>query len=223
LGLTATPNRKDGLTKVFKWHIGDIAFQTSSKKDDQVNVVMKVFETDDRVYSEQCFLYNNKPNIARMINNICECVSRVDFVVNEIKSILEAEPQRRLLVLSERKSHLMTIQVRLKDACPNIETGLFFGGLKDAQLRKAEESQIILATMQMTAEGFDRKGLDTLILASPKSDVVQIVGRVLRDKKEDRKHIPMVLDIVDNFSVFTNQAKKRKTYYKKMNYDVKDE
>ena len=74
--------------------------------------------------------------------------------------------------------------------------------------------------MQMTSEGFDKKGLDTLILASPKSDIVQIVGRILRDKKEDRRHVPLIVDIIDNFSMFPNQASKRLAYYKKMQYVV---
>ena len=36
MGLSATPNRKDGLTKVFKWFLGDIAFKASSMTDFKV-------------------------------------------------------------------------------------------------------------------------------------------------------------------------------------------
>ena len=221
LGLTATPERKDGLTKVFKWHIGEISFKTKQQKGvDDVAVRMLDFESaNDREYSKECYLYNSKPNISRMINNICECSERIDFAVKEIANVLISEPSRRLLVLSERKLHLVEMKRRLNDM-GLVDTGLFFGGMKEKELKASEECQIMLATTQMTAEGFDKKGLDTLVLASPKSDVIQIVGRILRDKIEDRKNIPLIIDIVDNFSVFVSQANKRRTYYTKMKYSV---
>ena len=37
---------------------------------------------------------------------------------------------------------------------------------------------------------------------------------------KDRKNPPMVLDIVDDFSVFKNQTKKRNLFYKKSGFDV---
>ena len=217
IGLTATPNRKDGLTKVFKWHIGDIAFQSKKNGTDDVLVRTLSFNgSNDPSYCQEHYLYNGKPNIARMINNICESIERTSFIVSQVKSILEKEPLRKVLILSERKAQLMA----LKEELQGYDTGLFFGGMKDKQLKESEEKQIILATMQMTSEGFDKKGLDTLILASPKSDIVQIVGRILRDKKEDRRHVPLIVDIIDNFSMFPNQASKRLAYYKKMQYVV---
>lgn len=222
IGLTATPDRKDGLTKVFKWHVGEIAFQTTQKKD-RDEVLIKMIEFTPRIehskYFEEQYLYNGKPNIAKMINNICECPSRLDLIVQQVELILKEEPARRFLILSERKSHLGMLKKLLHDKGIT-DCGFFFGGMKEKQLRESEECQFILATMQMTSEGFDKKGLDTLILGSPKSDVIQIVGRILRDKKEDRKHVPLVIDIVDEFSVFLNQAKKRRAYYKKMKFVI---
>jgi superfamily II DNA or RNA helicase len=152
-----------------------------------------------------------------MINNICECPSRLVLIVQQVETILRDEPLRRFLILSERKCHLGMLKTMLNDKGIT-DCGFFFGGMKEKQLRESEACQFILATMQMTSEGFDKKGLDTLILGSPKSDVIQIVGRILRDKKEDRKHVPLVLDIIDEFSVFVNQAKKRRAYYKKMKF-----
>ena len=64
------------------------------------------------------------------------------------------------------------------------------------------------------------KGLDTLVLTTSKSDIIQIVGRILRDKPEDRLNTPLVLDFIDDFSIFPNQAKKRLAYYKKCGYNI---
>ena len=78
----------------------------------------------------------------------------------------------------------------------------------------------MLGTISMASEGFDCKTLNTIILASPKSNIEQAVGRILRQKKEDRKHIPLIIDIIDNFSVFQRQGEKRKKFYKKNNYNI---
>ena len=64
-------------------------------------------------------------------------------------------------------------------------------------------------------------GLDTLFLASPKTDIEQSVGRILRQKAADRKNVPLIFDVVDAFSVFEAQGKKRRAYYKRQNYSIK--
>jgi superfamily II DNA or RNA helicase len=101
------------------------------------------------------------------------------------------------------------------------ESAFYVGGMKQEELKESEEKQVILATYHIAAEGFDCPGLDTLILASPKSDVIQCVGRIQRTPQHLRKHVPLVLDIVDNFSLFTRQGKKRCAYYESCKYSVK--
>ena len=88
--------------------------------------------------------------------------------------------------------------------------------MKEEQLKKSELKQIIIATYSMAAEGPDIKTLTTLILATPKTDIEQAVGRILREKHEQ----PLVIDIVDNHEVFKKQWDKRKTYYLKNNYKI---
>jgi hypothetical protein len=68
----------------------------------------------------------------------------------------------------------------------------------------------------MAAEGLDIKTLSTLILATPKTDVVQAVGRILR-VKHDR---PLIVDIVDSHDMFKKQWYKRRAFYLKCKYRV---
>ena len=219
IGLTATPKRKDGLTKVFKWYLGDIAYE-SKKVKDSVEVRFHRYYNVSPEYSRVHTLYNKKPNIARMINNICEFTPRVTFIEEIILNILKEEPNRRFLILSDRRQHVHLIKDSLDKH--KLDSGFYYGGMKPEELKKSEGCQFIIGTFQNCQEGFDCKGLDTLILGSPKGDVIQICGRILRDRVEDRKHIPLIIDIVDSFGSFTNQAKKRHTYYKKCKYEIID-
>ena len=94
---------------------------------------------------------------------------------------------------------------------------------KTADLKKSNECRIIIATYQMASEGYDNPGLDTLLLASPKGNVEQAVGRILRRKNEN---LPLVIDVNDTISVFNNWHRKRLSLYKskkfKINYKLNE-
>ena len=59
-----------------------------------------------------------------------------------------------------------------------------------------------------------------LIGSSPKSDIVQSCGRILR--KSHGTVEPIIVDMVDKFSVFGNQSNKRLKFYRSKKYDVMD-
>ena len=96
----------------------------------------------------------------------------------------------------------------------NISTvGYYLGGMKEAALKESETKKVVIATYAMASEGLDIKTLTTLIMATPKTDIEQSIGRILREKHSN----PIVVDIVDSHDLFKNQWKKRKTFYKKEN------
>ena len=75
----------------------------------------------------------------------------------------------------------------------------------------------------MASEGMDIPKLNTIVLASPKSDVIQSVGRILREKADKRTFHPLVIDIKDchpNLRSFQNQCEKRIKFYHQQNYEV---
>lgn len=216
LGLSATVNRKDGLTKVFKWFLGDILYKITKKENIPCIVKQIVINDNNETYRKEYTIFNGKPNIAKMITNICSYSSRTTEIVNQIKSILKKD-DRKILVLSDRKQHLHDIGVHFEEE----KHGFYMGGMKERDLENSKSKQIILGTYNMISEGFDLPSLDTLVLASPKSDVEQSIGRIQRKHIiTENDNIPLVIDIVDNFSLFEKQANKRKVFYKKMKYEI---
>jgi superfamily II DNA or RNA helicase len=217
LGLTATLQRKDGLSKVLKWYIGDVVFK-ATKRNDQVKVSMLNYYDPNPEYSLECKGYGNKLNVSKMINNICDYEPRSKFIVDSVKDVLDKEPSRRVIILSDRRNHLEKLHGILSNN--QIECAFYVGGMKQSELKESETKRVILATFHIASEGFDCPGLDTLILASPKSDVIQCVGRIQRIPQHQRNNVPLVIDIVDNFSLFAKQAQKRLKYYTSCKYDI---
>ncbi len=68
----------------------------------------------------------------------------------------------------------------------------------------------------MASEGLDIPTLTTLIMATPKTDVCQSVGRILRTKHAH----PLVIDFVDHHDIFKSQWMKRQAYYLKSGYRI---
>ena len=89
--------------------------------------------------------------------------------------------------------------------------------MKPGERTESTNSSVILGTYQASGEGFDVPELDTLILATPKSDVQQAVGRILRQKNNN---FPLVVDVVDEFSIFKAQYYKRKRFYKQSEFKL---
>jgi superfamily II DNA or RNA helicase len=224
LGLSATVTRSDGLSKVFKWFLGDVVFKAKRNKDEQRGVKIIVHEYYDAnpAYSFEHQLFNGRPNMSKMLNNICSYMPRTRMVIDYLVShILSKNADRNVLILSDRRNHLADIAECIETYGYTKETyGYYVGGMKTEALLESEEKQILLGTYNMVSEGFDLPKLDTLVMASPKSNVEQSIGRIQRQLIKERKNPPIVLDIVDDFSVFKHQYRKRHTFYTKSGFDV---
>ena len=214
LGLSATPKRKDGLSKVFEWYMGDIVFNQVKKNEDYAEVQLIDCNFDDEKYNKEELNFRKEPCMPKMINNICEYLPRTKLIVE--LTIKYNKEGRNVLILSDRRGHLKCMFDLLKD----YSRGYYVGGMKPDELRESQEKDILLATFSMAAEGMDIPKLDTVILASPKSDVEQSVGRVFRKKACDRDFHPLIIDLQDNFSMFNNQCNKRSVLYRKSNFTI---
>ena len=202
-GLSATVERKDKLEYVFKWHMGEIIF---SDADDTKKQRTEFVKLDYRgTSSVEKFMYNGKPKISTMITNISEDTARTKMICDYLKTL---PGDRRVLVLSDRVVQLNIMHKLLGDSLSGVFTGKTPVLIKESSKKK----KIMLATYQIASEGFNHPELNTLLFATPRSSVTQAVGRIYR-KLHDVT--PMIVDVVDFFSVFPYQYKKRKIIYNK--------
>ena len=222
LGLSATLNRKDGLRKVFEWYLGKSVYNHKIDKNSSEMIVQihKYFASSSE-YSAIKTLYNGQPNTIASINNICNYKPRTNLIIEILKDILKTDKDRKVLILSERKNQLKDIEELLKLNDMN-DFGYYVGGMKMTDLDISATKQIILATYQMSSEGLNIPTLNTLILASPIGDIQQSVGRILREKKENRKYTPLCIDIFDELSVVKSKGFRRLKYYKSNGYIIKN-
>ena len=220
LGLSATPDRSDGLTKVFKWFLGDIVYLIKKRDKEEVKVDLIKYYNESEAYSRELLNYQGKIIMAKMINNICLFPPRNEIILQKINHCFSEG--RKTLVLSDRREHLKYLKQKMDALDNGITSGYYLGGMKQEMLKESESKNVMLATFAMASEGFDCKELDTIILSSPKSNIEQAVGRILRKRQEDRLLVPLIIDIIDDFSIFSRQGDKRKKFYQKNDYDIEN-
>jgi superfamily II DNA or RNA helicase len=215
LGLSATMDRKDGTTYVFKMFLGDIVYKISEKKQRNVQVRSIQYKSDDRAFNTVEYDFRGNPAYSTMISKLCEHRPRSEFILKVVQDMFVENPAQQIMIIAHNKNVL----TYLHDAIAEREiatVGYYVGGMKESALKKTEEKQVVIATYAMAAEALDIKTLCTLIMVTPKTDIEQSVGRILRSDHEQ----PVVVDIVDSHDPFIKQWNKRKTFYKKENYKI---
>jgi superfamily II DNA or RNA helicase len=219
LGLSATPNRKDGLTKVLKYYIGDVIYSVKSFDKNIVKVERYILKSQDENYKKEVLNYMGKVQMATMINNISNCKNRTRMIIERVVKEINDNENRQILILSDRREHLDEMYNMAKDSGIT-SVGYYVGGMKKDKLKESESCKLILGTYPMAKEGLDIPTLNCLILGTPISDIVQSIGRI--DRVKHINITPLIIDIVDDFSIFSNQSRKRFALFKKKNYELED-
>ena len=239
LGISATVERKDKLTKLLYMFIGPKIHSMLRKQEDTVLVRGIEFVTNDSDFNEVEYDFRGQPKYSTMISKICAYGPRSDFIVKAIRDLLRENPEGQIMVLAHNRSLLTylyeTLNAGQGAAAPlrppvGVEAsvtggltgglspvaGYYVGGMKQKDLQETESKKIVLATYAMAAEALDIKTLSILLMATPKTDITQSVGRILRMKHAN----PIIVDIIDSHQLFQNQWKLRKRFYKKSNYKI---
>ena len=307
LGLSATMNRKDGTTKVFKLFLGDVIHKAETKTETDVEVRATYYTTSDAEFNATILDFKGQPQISSMISKISSYTRRTEFIISHLsafirngseeqclqhKALMDAAippcgrcaktchylvkttccgivkyclpclhahelnaatttasgrkqrakcpdckkvlafqqnyienpfvaplTQRHTIILSHNLNVLEYMYNKI--VCNNLASvGYYVGGMSEEELKMSETKQVILATFSMAAEGLDIPTLNAEFLISPKTDVVQAVGRILRAKHATSK--PIIYDFIDSHETFRRQWAKRRAFYRKQKYCIVD-
>ena len=302
LGLSATMDRKDGTTDVFKMFLGKVIFKSETKNEHPVEVRAITYKVKDDEFNETIVNYKGQVQNSSMISKLCEYNRRTEFIiktlcdfisvdgvndeimdrhkmdmdnavpnceicnknnnylirntccdvvkycmicmenVDETYSLNKERPKcpnckkclkyeqnyiENIYVKPLEQTHTIIMAHNLnilhyiykKMVCKNLASvGYYIGGMKDVELKKSEKKQVVISSYSLAAEGLDIPTLNAEFLISPKTDIIQCVGRILR-AKHSYSH-PIIYDFVDIHDVFQRQWAKRKSYYKKQNYKI---
>lgn len=238
LALSATPDRPDGLTKIMHWFLGPTIFKQKNKPNRQVLVKRFVFNTSTERNKEKFKeltqrLPNGKvkPSLPKIINNLVKIKERNKHILNIINE-LRKYPERKILILSGRIKHLEKLKSKVdakikrevekgKLTENEIQTFFYIGKMKKKERKLAEENaDIIFASYEMAHEGLDIERLNTVILSTPKKNIIQSVGRVMRKLLKEGDLRPLIIDMCDNIPCLKYQGEKRITQYRANKYNV---
>jgi len=148
-------------------------------------------------------------------------------IASEIKDA--SEQGRKLLVLTERTDHLVSIQALLQNEIPSlfvlhgrVSKKQRAATMKQLETMQPEAPRIILATGKLVGEGFDHPPLDTLMLSMPvswKGILQQYAGRLHR--QHVHKKTVRIVDFVDTgHPALVRMWEKRKRGYRAMGYRI---
>ena len=316
LGLSATMERKDGTTNVFKMFLGNVIYKAEKKNETNVEVRAITYKVDDDEFNNTILDYKGNAQNSSMISKLCEYNRRTEFIIKTLCDFISVDIVDKAIINQHKtdmdnsvsncqicnkninylvrnvccdcvkycmiclenielaaetnityyigtdgekkaskerakcpncnkvlkyeqnyienpyvkpleQTHTIVMAHNLnilhyiykKFVCKNLASvGYYIGGMKELNLKKSEKKQIVLASFSMSSEGLDIPTLNTEFLITPKTDIVQSVGRILR-AKHSFSH-PIIYDFVDSHDVFQRQWLKRKSYYKKQNYKI---
>ena len=250
LGLSATPERRDGLTHVLHWLLGPLLFK-SDRKDITPQQIKQIVYDDG---NQKVTTYKNGvKGIPSMVTRMTQDVKRNQLIYFCIEKLLKEEGISKILVLSDRVDHLLMMHTKYEDS------GLYIGKVGKRCQEEAKQKSLIFASYSMAKEFLDIDGLNGMVLASPCIvDTEQVIGRLRENLKsafwfetmenddifeENLENslcniLPefidnvksylkkctgrkrIVYDIIDPFDLFDALAWKRFKIYKRLGYEV---
>ena len=217
LGLSATPWRRDKLSKLIFWHLGDVHWEVDKSRLVEDGHILGVAV----VLRETSFdpFHDPVKHYSKMLLELTTDDDRNRLIVSDVAE--ESAVSRGVcLVLSDRKKHCETLQAMLKYK-HNVQADLLTGDLSNEERRSVLQKlnngdvKVLIATGQLVGEGFDCKALSTLFLATPirfSGRLIQYLGRVLRP--DQGKKNARVFDYVDaRVDILKAAAKQRQRVY----------
>lgn len=217
LGLSATPWRRDNLSKLIFWHLGDVHHQVEKNDLIRTGQVLPA----DIIFRETEFkpYYDPVQEYSKMLSELTLDDDRNRLIAADIAAEAASHPGI-CLVLTDRKKHCDSLGALLRYGFSlpvDILTGDLNAGERQQVMDRLQEGRIkvLIATGQLIGEGFDCRELTTLFMATPvrfSGRIIQYLGRILRPAPGKKR--ARVFDYVDiNVEPLLKAADARKRIY----------
>lgn len=230
LGLTATPNRKDGLQKILFLQCGPIRHRMEPAADPDIKRILIVRDIHLGLHPEEL-----RMPVHQVWELLANHEERNRIIATDIVEALRNG--RNCAVLSDRKEHLTALEKLVADMAPEHAARIHrIHGTMGKKARAATLSEIethadagggfaLLATSSLVGEGFDLPQLDTLFLTLPisfKGRIIQYAGRLHRAC--DGKSEIRIYDYTEPEHPLTaHMFRKRMTAYRSMEYKIRED
>lgn len=226
IGLTATPKRADGLEIGMFSLLGGIIHTVTREAVKNTTCPIHVRQISTGwVPNYDCVLCGDGTiDYSKVVEDMTCNEERFKTVRDEILALEGAT-----IVLGNRVEYL---QRMCDDLVYRGRRCVCLSGMGQSKAAKAERKEAlerlnngdldcICATYLLAKEGLDVPALRYVVFATPEKDettVIQSVGRVGR--KAEGKEYGTVLDFIDDFGMYKGWAKKRASYYRRLDAKI---
>lgn len=219
LGLSATPYRRDGLTKAIHFYIGPKLHEVDQTRLQREGAILR----PGVVTRPTAFRFggNGADHYQELLTALTLDRHRNALIAGDVKREL-ARGAGTALVVSDRVAHLEALAACLRAVGVTMDllTGQTPKAQREAMVERirAGKVQVLGSTLQLIGEGFDCPGLASLFLATPikfSGRLLQVVGRILRP--QDGK-TPRLYDYHDPVGVLQASARTRATVYDRQGF-----
>lgn len=219
MGLSATPYRRDGLTKAIEWYVGKILHKIEPReliKEGYITGIQSIIRKTNFIASME----DPSAEYSKLLQELSLDEKRNQMIIDDI--INAVNDGETCLVLSDRKNHCQELQNLLssKFIDSKILTSDVFPENRKQIVKDVNNGKIkiLIATSQLIGEGFDCKNLSALFLTLPirfSGRIIQYLGRVLRPM--ENKDVALVYDYFDeSVRCLYGSFKSRQKEYKKL-------
>jgi superfamily II DNA or RNA helicase len=216
LALSATCNRSDGKWRLIEAHIGRVMVVGVTVPMSPKVLIKKSGWKIPKVkrFKNGVYVTEPIPHSAGRLMGVYKAMAN-DIQRNHLllEFIFQAYAAGRVIVvMSDLIEHLTVMYALCLKKVPAAEMGYYIGKSSETDKKAAKETKrVIFATYKMCAEGTDAPRWDTLVYLSPRADVKQACGRVMRTM--EGKKTPVIFDLVDDSGLLEGYASSRQKQY----------
>ena len=216
-GLTATPNRSDGLANTIYVNLG-----LSPKGTFSPTCTIKDSMTQSLVAQYQAFplgtpdsfdylSFDGSADYIKLIDYLANDNERTEAIVSKVSSLVKNEG-RKVALLSLRVNHVEKMNEELqKRGIRSVSiTGKSADKHRKEVLGKTDEWDVVVSTVSLFKEGLDIKALDTVAMAMPIKDKVGIIQSCGRAERPlEGKKQPIFLFFLDENIAYCVTAERK--------------